>query len=444
MLADHSIDEAAAPADGAPPPGWTTGRRRFALALLSLSAVLNLMDRQALTILIEPIKAEFHLSDTRIGLLAGAAFAICYTLFSFPVARLLDRGPRKTLFAASLALWSLATMATGLATSYAFLLFSRLAVAIGETTASPAQQSLTSDLYMGPNLPRALSLLVAGSAVGSALALVVGGLVGGSLGWRGAFFVVGAPGVLLALLMQFGLREPPRRTVSGADAATLDGRTGRVFAPLWSLHSFRWILLGNGGAGFTGYAILIWTPSLLIRVYHTPIALAGFWLACASGAGITGAALVSGHLSAVLGRKDVRWHLRLSGMGLLLAIPAGLLLAFSPSVGWALLAVFFCHFGNTFFLAPSGTMVMSLAPPRMRGTASTATNLTQTLAGVGLGPLAVGLLNDAFLASRGVGGIRISMAISLVGLAIGGLALLRANRFAAQEYRAATAAAAPA
>jgi MFS family permease len=422
------------PAPDAPPPGWTAGGRRFALVLLSLSAVLNLMDRQAITILIEPIKAEFHLSDTRIGLLTGSAFAFCYALCALPMARLLDRGPRKTIYAAALALWSLATMATGLATSYLLLLVSRLVVAFGESSATPAQQSLVADLYRGRGLPRAISALVVGSAVGAALALLIGGLVSAALGWRAALFVVGAPGVLLALVIHFALREPPRRTQGGDAPEAKAHSSARVFAHLWSLRSYRWILLANAGAGFSGYATMVWVPSLLIRVHHVPIGYAGFLLAGVSAAGVISTAVLSGQLSAFLGGRDPRWHLRLSGLALLAAIPPGLLLAYSPTVGLALLGLFLCHFGNSFYLAPSATVVQSLAPPQMRSTAAAAATLMQTLAGAGLGPLAVGLMNDALMATSGLEGIRTSIAVATAGLAVGGVAMFCANRFVLKEY----------
>jgi len=443
MWTNRHASRTAAPRTATPASDWSAGRRRYALALLGLASVLNFLDRQALTILVEPIKAEFHLSDTRIGLLTGAVFAVFYVAAAIPMARWLDYGSRKTILAATLAIWSLATMAAGFATSYVHLVITRIGVAIAETSAVPAQASLTADLYPGPGLARAMSVLTMGAAIGVGMALLIGGVVAANLGWRAVFWVVGAPGVLLALLILFGFPEPQRRTVSGGEAKAAREPVGRVFAHLWSLRSYRWILVSYGCQGFTGFATTVWSPSLLIRLHHMPIAQVGFWLAISSIAGLCLGAFAIGQLSAALARRDIRWNLRLGGAGLLMSVPAGLAIAFSPNAATAIVGIFFLHLGNSFCLPTAGAMVQSIAPPRMRGMASAMTNLCQTLAGIGLGPLVVGMLNDALMPSLGVEGMRVSLATSLTGAFIAGLALLRANRHTARDYAAATAAAPP-
>jgi len=421
------------------PPGWSAGRRRLALTLLVGAAILNLVDRQVISILLEPIKHEFQLSDTQIGLLTGTAFALCYALIAFPMARMLDRGVRRTIYAICIGVWSVSTMLAGMASSFAMLLLTRLGVAVGESSAGPAQQSLVADLYPGAKMPWAMALVNLGAAIGVALSLFLGGWLSQTYGWRMAFLVLGAPGLLIALGIWLAVPEPPRRTVRGAQVAEAPAPIGEVARALGSSPTYLLMLFAIAGSGFSGFALLAWGPSFLIRVHHMPAPMVGLWSGFAAAMGFGLGSLLSGQLGTVLGRRDIRWHLRLGGICNILAAPAGVLMAFSPTAAVAIGAQFIYMLLTTMHVPLVNTMVQSLAPPRMRAASAATTGFVQTIAGVGMGPLLLGVLNDAFRQGHGVEGIRLSLAWVMPAVALAGVALLAANRWAPSEYaRAAT------
>lgn len=419
--------------DGAPPPGWSRFARRYALALLVLSAILNQVDRQVVSILVEPIKREFSLSDSQMGLLTGAAFALVYAFAAFPVGRALDAGPRKAIFSACIVLWSASTAAAGVATSYVGLLVSRIGVAIGESGAVPAQHSMVSDLYPGRRLPMALALITLGSAFGVAASLFTGGFLVEHFGWRTVFVAVGAPGLLLAALLFFGSKEPPRRTLLGDHATEGRPPIGEVIRYLWSLKTYRVVLIAGVLSGISGGALNAWGPSFLIRVHHLTPSQIGLWLGLATALGLGCGALVSGQLSTIMGARDIRWYLGISGTFSILCAPAGLLIALAPTPQVSILAVFFYQFCTVMHVPPTAAIVQSLAKPRMRGMATAATAFTSVL-GVGLGPLAMGMLTDAFAGMHGPLAIRGALALIVLAVAVAGAIYLLGNRWVRQEY----------
>jgi len=424
----------AEPHASAPPRGWSVFQRRLALSLLIVSGILNLVDRQIVSILIEPIKHEFGLSDTKIGLLTGLAFALCYAVVAFPVGRLLDTRSRRSIFAGCIALWSACTMAAGLAASFPMLLLTRLGVAVGESCASPAQQSIAADLYPGASLARALALINMGSALGVGLSLLLGGWLSEEFGWRAAFIAVGAPGLILALAIRFALPEPPRRTAEGVETRHVREPLAVAIAGLWQLRSYRLILLAKTAASFSGFALLAWAPSMMIRIHHLSPVEVGLWFGLMTGLGYGLGSIVSGELCTRLGKRDIRWYLRVGGAFNLVAAPAGLLIALSPSPAVAIGAMFVQTFSSTIATPAVLTMVQMLIGPTRRGLAAATTGFVQVVGGVGLGPFVMGVLNDAFGASRDPEGMRLALVCVMIGVAIAGPLLFWANRFVPREY----------
>ncbi|HKU37184.1 MAG TPA: MFS transporter, partial [Polyangiales bacterium] len=191
--------------------------RNYVLWLLFIVYVFNFVDRQILTILIQPIKDEFEFSDTQLGLLGGLAFALLYSTLGVPIARYADRGNRVSIIALSLSVWSVFTAVTGLATRFWHFLLARMLVGVGEAGCSPAAYSLISDYFERERRSTAVSIYSMGIYGGVFLGLLVGGQVAQTYGWRAAFFVVGLPGVLLAAAVKLTLREP--RTLRPAAAS---------------------------------------------------------------------------------------------------------------------------------------------------------------------------------------------------------------------------------
>src|SRR5580692_11913299 len=197
----------AAPADAAARP---SSRRYYLLALLTAIYALNFLDRTIFNVLIEPIKKEFSLSDTAMGLLAGFGFVLFYSLLGIPIARLADRLNRRNIVAAAFAFWSTMTFFCGMAQSVTTLALARIGVGLGESAGTPASQSILADLFSKNERPRALGIYAIGTYLGVFLGYFIGGWVNQHYGWRMAFFSAGLPGIALAAVMWLTVSEPKR------------------------------------------------------------------------------------------------------------------------------------------------------------------------------------------------------------------------------------------
>ena len=184
--------------------------RNYVLAILTLVYVFNFIDRQILVILQESIKAEMNLSDTQLGLLSGFAFAIFYVSFGIPIARWADHYNRRNIVAISLTAWSVMTAACGMVQSYTQLLLARIGVGIGEAGGSPPAHSIISDYFPFSQRATALSIYSVGIYIGIMLGYLGGGWINEFFGWRVALFAIGAPGVLLAIVVRLTVKEPLR------------------------------------------------------------------------------------------------------------------------------------------------------------------------------------------------------------------------------------------
>ena len=205
-----AMDQAAS-ADAKPLAG-----HRGALVLLLLAYTLSITDRMILSVLFTPIKAEFGLSDTQLGLLGGLAFAIFYATLGIPVARWADRGNRKIIIVLSLLIFSVFTVLCGFAVGIITLILFRIGVGIGEAGVNPASQSIVADYYPPKRRSSAMAILMLGANIGMIFGFIVGGAISEQFGWRVALMAVGAPGILLTLVVMMFLKEPARGTFEGA------------------------------------------------------------------------------------------------------------------------------------------------------------------------------------------------------------------------------------
>jgi len=196
----------------------------FALALLVVVYTFNFIDRQILSILIEPIKLELGLNDTQMGLLTGFAFALFYATLGIPIARYADRANRRNLIAAALGVWSIMTAVSGLAGNFWHLLIARIGVGVGEAGCSPPAHSIIADYFPAEKRATALGIYSLGIPVGIMFGLFAGGWINEYFGWRIAFFVVGIPGLVLAVIVRFTMREPERGMAEGRVAAAAQQR----------------------------------------------------------------------------------------------------------------------------------------------------------------------------------------------------------------------------
>ena len=190
--------------------------RHYALGILVVVYTFNFIDRQILSILLEPVKADLGLSDTAMGMLTGFAFAMFYATLGIPIARYADRSNRRNLIALALGIWSFFTALSGVAQNFWHLLAARIGVGVGEAGCSPPAHSMIADYYPAEQRATALGIYSLGIPIGIMFGLFAGGWINEFFGWRMAFFVVGLPGIILALVVRFTLAEPPRGLAEGS------------------------------------------------------------------------------------------------------------------------------------------------------------------------------------------------------------------------------------
>jgi MFS family permease len=230
--------------------------RYYVVWFLFVVYVFNFVDRQILTTLMEPIKKEFGLHDWQLGALGGTAFALFYTTFGIPIARWADKSHRVNIIALALLIWSSATAVTGFARNFWQLFAARVAVGIGESGCSPPALSLISDYFEPKRRGRALSIYAMGVYGGTFVGLIVGGVVAQIYGWRAAFFIVGIPGIVLALLLKLTVREPPRGfSEGGAHTVKEAPPMTTVMRTLSAKSSFRHLALAAGLHAFVSYGV---------------------------------------------------------------------------------------------------------------------------------------------------------------------------------------------
>ncbi len=365
-----------------------------------------------ISVVLPQIRAEFGLSDTALGLLAGLPFAIFYTAMGIPIARFADRGPRRSIVAASLAIFSGFTALAAAPASFATLFLTRVGVGIGEAGATPAAQSLIADRVTPERRGLSLAVYGAGLNAGVLAGFAIGGAVGESHGWRAACLACGLPGLLVALLTRLTIADPARSAPAPTPAIV-------VLRQLAGLAAFRHLLAANSLASLAGFSALTWLPSFLRRAHGLSIRDAGLFLGLMSGVvGLAGVLLTGWAADRAGPRRPV-----LLAAICLLTFPS--LVAFYLSPGRPLpvwLFVLPALFGSA-FAAPSAAIVQDLAPVGTRATALSLMLFVVNLAGTALGPILTGVLSDAI-------GLRDALALTALALpwAAWHFAALRATR----------------
>ncbi|WOJ92216.1 MFS transporter [Congregibacter variabilis] len=383
------------------------GYKRYVIWLLFAVYVFNFLDRQIFTTLLQPIKQEFQFSDTQMGLLGGLAFALFYSTLGIPIARLADQRSRVNIIAFSIAIWSAATAFTGFAKTFSHLLIARICVGVGEAGCSPPAYSLISDYFAPEKRARAMSIYSMGIGGGVFLGFLVSGAVAEQYGWRAAFFVVGLPGVLLALLLKLTLREPPRGFSDNISVAAKAPPVGEALTALWRRRSFRHLSLAAALHAFAGYGVGSFVPAFLIRSHGMTVAEVGFALSMISAVGIMGGIYLGGYLSDRIAckRDDERYYMLVPAIATILAVPIALCIYLLPSKVLILTLILPSQLLGYMYLGPTFTMTQSLAGIRERALAGAVLLLIINLIGLGLGPTLAGWLSDMFRISLAAGGM---------------------------------------
>jgi MFS family permease len=367
---------------------------------MTLTYTSSFMDRTVLSIIQTPIKKELGLSDTQLGVLAGFAFALFYSTLGIPVARLAERLDRRWLIAASLAIWSGATAASGLARGFASLFAFRVAVGVGEAGASPPAHSLITDFFEPHRRGRAFSIYSLGVSAGVLIGSIAGGYVAQAYGWRMTYVIFGIPGVVLAILIPLTIREPKRGRL---DAPRPEGERlpglGEVFQRFVRKRALFHCIAGASIAAFGSYSIIAFSAPFFIRAHGASLPEAGLFLGLTSGLSAGIGIFFSGQITDRASQKDARWAVWIPAIGLLLATPLYIAGFLAPTKSEAMAILLVPPVLQYLYLGPTMGLMHNLVTPRMRATATAFLYLTVNLFGMGLGPPLTGFLSDKFSAA---------------------------------------------
>lgn len=409
--------------------------RRYVLFILMLVYAFNFIDRQLLVILQESIKKELELSDTQLGLLTGFAFALFYVTLGLPLARIADKTNRRNVVAVCLALWSSVTALTGIATNFVQLVMARIGVGIGEAGCSPQSHAIISDYYPVEKRATALSIYTLGIYLGIFIGYMGGGIINQYYGWRIAFFTMGIPGLLLALLLFLTVREPVRGASDTIAKANLDLSLWEVIRYLLSKKSFLYLSLGAGFTSFVQYGVGNWFPSFQFRYLAMQSQEIGISNALIIGIGGGLGTYAGGYLGDRLGLTSRKWYLWLPMVAALVAVPLSLIALFSTDKNLVFAFLFPGVILNSVYLAPSVAIAHTLVPANMRAVTSSVLLFILNIIGLGGGPLATGILSDWLKTSMGDQSLRYAMGGVVMAGLIAGLFYFLAGRALAKDER---------
>jgi len=409
------------------------GYRNYVMGLLLSIYIVNFIDRQVVNILAEPIKHDLGLADWQLGLMGGLAFAVLYTILGIPVALLAERKDRSVIISVAIALWSACTAASGFAQNFVQLVLARIGVGIGEAGCTPPAHSLIIDYAPKDKRGSALALYGMGAPIGGLFGMAFGGLVADAHGWRTAFFVAGAPGLLFALLAWFTLKDP--RSAARLQAARDKVQNARVtmgqtMRALASRPSFYWATAGITIKAFVSVGYSLFMASFFLRNHPDEVAgyagavglesmgFLGLTLGLMSGAFGALGMWLGGQLSDRYGKRDVRWNMYICIIASLAFIPPFFVAMTTGTLAVALVAMAFSSLLSNLHYGPGISSMLSVAPPNMRAPASAIQLFVANLVSLGLGPLAVGLLSDTLARSMGAAdGLRWALVMaSFLGL----------------------------
>jgi len=426
-MSDTAIDQPTGPAEASPAalslqqqrivdayrnPAY----RYLVLGVLTLVYVFNFVDRQVINVLAQPIIADLQLSDAQFGMLSGLAFAFIYTTLGIPVARWADVGNRRNIVALAVAIWSGMTALCGFAQNFFQLFMARFGVGVGEAGGSPPSHSIVSDIFPPEQRATALSIYSLGVYGGILVGTVGGAYLVQYFDWRTAFIVVGMPGILLALLVRFIVKEPPRGMVEARRDVTPPSFFG-VMAFLWDRKSFRHLSFACALHAFVTYGMGNFMPLFLGRVHEMPILEVGWYYGMIAGIGGLSGTLFGGWISDRMINKtgDKSWYARIAFLSTVLAIPLALnTFLIMPDGYLAAYSYLLPAFCGGWYLAPCIASTHFLVGIRMRAMGSAVLLFMLNLIGLGLGPMLTGYVSDFLTPQFGVDGLRYAMSITVL------------------------------
>jgi len=440
-------------------------RRKYFLAVLLVILAFNRVDTQALGLVFQSIKSELHLSDTQLGVLSGIAFALFYSVMGIPIARWADRGNRVAIIAITTALWSVAVMLCATAKTFLQLLLIRIGVATGEAGCIPPAHSLIADYFTRAERPRAVAIYMLGAYLSVIIGYFFAGWLNEIYGWRVMFVLLGAPGVLLAIVAACTLYEPrtwhavedtahrdQRRTVPTAEARTPRESSApplslaqnssssapdpeeaaptlqTVFRTLGSNKTFRHLLLSFCVVFFFGAGFEQWQPAFFLRSYGLKTGEVGTWFAVIYGTGGFLGTYLGGVWASRYAANNERLQLQAIAMTYSALAVVSFAIYLSPALYLSFALMGLAALGPAMASGPLFATIQTLVPERMRAMSIALIYLFANLIGTGLGPLLVGALSDALHGVAGEESLRYALLAMCPGYLWGAWLLWRASQ----------------
>jgi predicted MFS family arabinose efflux permease len=393
-----------------PRAAWVT------LTLLTVIATVQFFDRALIVVILEPIKHEFGLNDSQLGIVAGLSYAVAFALAGIPLGWLADRMNRRNLLAAALVLWSGMVALAGSAGHFATLIAARIGIGTMDAAGGPCSVSMISDLYAPRRRAFAVAVYYVGVPLGMAAGFMAGGLIAAQYGWRAALYTAAAPGVVLAVMLMLFVREPVRGAsegglVSGGVSASPLAVTLRFMRAQGSLVN---LMAASVLVTAASSAMMSWIGPLLIRTHGLSLQQVGLVTAICMGGGGAVGTLVFGRWADRLGARDMRLQPQLMAwMALLIALLGTAICLWPAPWGAAIALALFaaCVAGLN---GPTYALTQTLVRVRMRGTSMSVLVVLLNLIGVGVGPTLAGVLSDAFAARFGADSVRWAMVTVLL------------------------------
>jgi predicted MFS family arabinose efflux permease len=373
------------------------------LVLLTLVFVVNSIDRSTVYVILEPIRKEFHLRDSQLGLLTGLAYGATYAVFALPLGRLVDSTNRRNLLAALLAIWSVMTAACGLARNFSMLVCARMVVGGAESGGSPASNSMISDLFPPNRRATAVAIFFLGPPAGATLSFLFGGAIAASFGWRATFLMAGVPGLILSIGLLMFMRHPDRGASDGSTGFDSEKEKVSIFSGLRSFFTTPVILCvfcvitisTLVSTSFQG-----WFNSILIREHGLDLKTAGEAMALCSGVcGGVGVA-ISGRLADAFAKGDQQKLLLFMATTMTLAFLFAMVGITASSTAVALVGLAGYAVMGIAHLGPGFAVLLNATPNRSRGAVIATLQVSANFIGAGLGPWITGSLSDHFAGSR--------------------------------------------
>jgi predicted MFS family arabinose efflux permease len=383
---------------------YSSRYRWYVVFLLMCVYACNLADRALLSVLVEPIKAEFGLSDSMMGFIGGTLFATTYAVFTVPFGWLTDRVNRRNLLVICLAGWSLMTAISGLARSIVHLATAQVLVAIGESASPPTMSSLISDLFPREKRGLAMAIWFTGVSIGMFVGYTLGGILAESLGWRATFLWLGIPGVILAVIVRFTVRETPRGLADGnVNVESKQPKLAEALQFILQQKALRHTIYGGTLIGLAIMGPIYWLTAFFIRTHDLTIGEAGPYVGLILGiTGVIGGP-IGGYLMDRMGQRDLRWHAWLVVLLMLACTIPMSVLYLSNTLAIAIIGAVIWNTLTTGIPVIIITMVSNLAAAQFRGLSISIYLLLFNLFGYGMGSQIVGLGSDWIDSTYGLG-----------------------------------------